>query len=308
MSYYTSDEGYEYEDDFEAYPVLRGATTGQEARRQRFEGVSVPTRQEIENKRAAGRGKPINRDRAQGNVPQVPANRPTRPPPGIPARQMPAAPNMAYRQPAFNPYDSDAIMEDPSVPSVPAKPAAQKDNKPKGPKPGSKTEADKRTPRQSELQILADPQKVFKKMMDTQVSLQIGELFGVSKPLSNMMQDAIRPKQAKTNYIEEPEQVKANLVRERPLTVSAAAYAPSKGSLIKLDITCNGRPITAIVDTGSQLNIIHKQIWKDVVRRPRDLSCSVTMNDANGGEGLHQGCVTNIPLMCGTSGKTRSVN
>ena len=131
---------------------------------------------------------------------------------GAPVSFIQPTPKDAIQSVSIDANNSDAIMEDPSVPSVPAKPAAQKDNKPKGPKPGSKTEADKRTPRQSELQILADPQKVFKKMMDTQVSLQIGELFGVSKPLSNMMQDAIRPKQAKTNYIEEPEQVKANLV------------------------------------------------------------------------------------------------
>lgn len=283
MAYYSSEEDYE---NFEVYPATRNTPAARPVRKQRFDGVFVPNRQDIENKRADGRGKPINKDRVQGKppvtLPQQPPQ-PVRRPPGIPANQFPTAPNMMHRAPAFDPYDSDAIMEDPAVQPQQMKP------KPKGNKTGGKTDIERRMPRQSELQTLTDTHKLFRKMMDTPVSLPIGDLFGVSKSLTNLMQDAIKPRPTKVGLAEE----------KRPL-VAAAALAPSKGSLIKLDISCNGRPITAIIDTGSQLNIVHKQIWRDIVRQPRDLTCSVTMNDANGGEGFLQGCVANIPLMCGS--------
>ena len=62
MSYYMTDKGYEYKDNFKAYPVLSRAIIGQKAQYQRFEGMSISTHKEIENKHVVERGKPINRD------------------------------------------------------------------------------------------------------------------------------------------------------------------------------------------------------------------------------------------------------
>lgn len=62
---------------------------------------------------------------------------------------------------------------------------------------------------------------------------------------------------------------------------------------------CDGTPVLAIIDTGSQLNIAHKKTWKNILSRPMDLSKSITMNDANREEGVLQGFVPNVPLTCG---------
>ena len=62
---------------------------------------------------------------------------------------------------------------------------------------------------------------------------------------------------------------------------------------------CDGVPITAIVDTGSQLNIISKAMWKSAIKRPMDIAKSLAMNDANGGEGILRGLVQHVPLSCG---------
>ncbi|KAG2741973.1 hypothetical protein P692DRAFT_20681097, partial [Suillus brevipes Sb2] len=69
--------------------------------------------------------------------------------------------------------------------------------------------------------------------------------------------------------------------------------------LIKIAMCCDGQTINAIIDTGSQLNIVNKHIWKTVINRPIDIAKSISMNDTNGGEGKLQGLVQNVPLDCG---------
>ena len=70
--------------------------------------------------------------------------------------------------------------------------------------------------------------------------------------------------------------------------------------LIKLHMECDGIPVVAIIDTGSQLNIVSKAIWKTVIKRPMDIAKSLSMNDANGGEGILWGLVQHVPLNCGS--------
>jgi hypothetical protein len=72
-----------------------------------------------------------------------------------------------------------------------------------------------------------------------------------------------------------------------------------KGRLLELRMECDGRPITAIIDTGSQLNVVSKDAWKNIICRPMDVQQVLTMNDANGGEGTLHGLVKNVPLGCG---------
>jgi hypothetical protein len=62
---------------------------------------------------------------------------------------------------------------------------------------------------------------------------------------------------------------------------------------------CDGKPISAIIDTGSQLNIVSRQVWKTQINHPIDVRRSISMNDANGGERKLQGLVENVPLTCG---------
>ncbi|KAG2112347.1 uncharacterized protein F5147DRAFT_526446, partial [Suillus discolor] len=54
-----------------------------------------------------------------------------------------------------------------------------------------------------------------------------------------------------------------------------------------------------LIDTGSQLNIVNKHVWKTIINRPIDIAKSVSMNDTNGGEGKLCRLVQNVPLDCG---------
>jgi hypothetical protein len=56
--------------------------------------------------------------------------------------------------------------------------------------------------------------------------------------------------------------------------VATSFVTRNRGVLIKLQMECDGKPVTAIVDTGSQLNIVSKAIWKTIIKRPMDIAKS----------------------------------
>jgi hypothetical protein len=63
---------------------------------------------------------------------------------------------------------------------------------------------------------------------------------------------------------------------------------------------CDGYPIQAIIDTGSQLNIVNEKVCKAKIRQPIDCSATLSINDVNGGKGKLTGFVENIPLDFGS--------
>ena len=152
---------------------------------------------------------------------------------------------------------------------------------------------DKRLPRKSAISNHVDPFKLLNHVLNAKVELAVGEVFGVSRELSQMLADSIKPKAAKA-------QVPVGLA-----TSGSGFRAKTRGLLIKVTMECDGNPIQAIIDTGSQLNIVSERTCKSLIRRPIDYSAPISMNDANGGEGKLTGVVENVPLDFG-SVKTRA--
>lgn len=115
------------------------------------------------------------------------------------------------------------------------------------------------------------------------------------------LREVLKPKPNPQNISQVSSSVnkKTNLVEvEKPFT-GTAVLTRAKEMLIRLRMECDRKPITAIIDMGSQLNIARSDIWKTVLRRPIDTKSTVSMNDANGGESRLNGLVPNVPLNCG---------
>ncbi|TFY52483.1 hypothetical protein EVJ58_g9992 [Rhodofomes roseus] len=148
--------------------------------------------------------------------------------PSIPAYGKPITVNPQR----FDAEDDDEIMED----DEPVPPAADKgEGKPK-PRTGPKPEPTKRVPKQSMVQAQVEPWNVLAKVLSAPVTLQVGEIFGISKEMTQHLQEALKPKPPKN-------------------VVATAFQARSKGTLILLRMVIDNQPITAIINTGSQLNI-----------------------------------------------------
>jgi len=129
---------------------------------------------------------------------------------------------------------------------------------------------------------------VLDHVLNAKVELAVGELIGVSRELSGQLANVIKFRPGK----------QAEAVG---LTTFGNSFrTKTRGLLIKITLECDGNPIEAIIDTGSQLNIVSEKICKSKIRRPIDFTASMSMNDANGGEGKLNGIVENVPLEYGS--------
>ena len=60
-----------------------------------------------------------------------------------------------------------------------------------------------------------------------------------------------------------------------------------------------GNPMTAIVDTGSEINILKEEIALAELHLPINMTQPIHMNDANGGVGHLEGYLPSVTLTCG---------
>ena len=180
------------------------------------------------------------------------------------------------RKSEYNRKNNDAIMEDISnikhmkhkmyPPGKPQDKARHQDDTP------TTHQTPERTMRQSKVSAQVKTIGVLNQVLNTHIDLVIGEVLRILKDLSALTPIA-------------------------PITTSF--FTKSHRLLIQLHMQCDGRPITAIIDTGSQLNIVNKNICDTKIVRPVDSKDKISIADANGGQGKLEGMVKDVPLNCG---------
>lgn len=140
--------------------------------------------------------------------------------------------------------------------------------------------------RASDVSKSVDPAKIAEKLLDLPVTLQVRDIAGSSREVASSLIDMLKLK-------------KVDTVSAASITPTSHLITSRTGSLIRLQMECNFKPVTFIVDTGSQLNIISEKVCKNIVRKPINTGEAITMNDANGGTGRLLGLVEDIPLKLG---------
>ncbi|CAL1712335.1 unnamed protein product [Somion occarium] len=268
-----------------AWPVTRTPKSTTAARKEKFEGVLMPPRKFLDKRDEKTRS-------AKGNKENVLPRKKNFEYPSNGKIPEPVPVDVERDIPVDN--HSDIIMDE-----------ELGMREPLGERNASKNlenhSPEKRIPRHSEIQAQVDRLNVLTKVLNTPVTLAVGEVFGMSKEMSTHLLDVLKPKPA--TKLQHVPKATAALARTsasfNSSAVSASFIARSRGTLIKLKMHCDNVPVDAIIDTGSQLNIAHEQIWKDVLARPMDKGRKISMSDANGGEGMLSGLVPNVPLNCG---------
>ena len=175
------------------------------------------------------------------------------------------------QRPVHDTADDDAIIEDLTQ-------ASQANKTPANPPAIDKKKA---VPRKSTVSSHVNPHDVMLKILNTPITLAVGEVVGASKEVSGLLQEVLKYKAQKSDT-----------------PIVSLVNNTSRGTLIRLNIECDNRVISAIVDTGSELNIIRKDVWKQI-GIPMDIRKQCTIHDANGGEGILHGLVENVSLKCG---------
>ena len=169
------------------------------------------------------------------------------------------------------------------------------------PKPISNSEKKQYGHRHSELSTQINPKDVVNSILDTQVALPIRQILGTSRELSNTLLEVMKQKNtiamtAQNQVIPimpsefRTKEVMNNQVQEEP---------GSSRDLIKWNVTIRGRPVTAIIDTGSEVNLINDQIAAQLIGVPMNTTKGIFMKDINGGVGRLEGCAEEIEIKCG---------
>ncbi|KZP29953.1 hypothetical protein FIBSPDRAFT_726795, partial [Athelia psychrophila] len=245
-----------------AFPVERAPKTTATRRKEVMDGVYMPPR----------RGPPMRPGANKENVPVA---------------KVPIQIPVETRKPEFDGRCDDMIIDD-DIPIRRIKNKRAADPEPvRNEETQPKDAFEKRViiPRQSEVSAHTRPMSILNQMLNTRIDLAFGEVLGMSKELSGLMCDKIKLKSIKA-----PPQA----------NVAASFQTKSRENLINLHMECDGRPIRAIIDTGSELNIVSKHVCDTRIRRPVDLRQTMAIADANGGRGKLIGMVENVPLHCGT--------
>ena len=212
----------------------------------------------------------------------------------------------------FDPTREDVIMEDDSAPVHPTsvKPSAERPNtgrpqygssankentppfRPNSRENGARPqygqsqnkEIVKPLPRQSAISEQAPPINVVNKLLNTPVTISVGEMIGSSKEVAAKLSELLKYRQQRASLEAVP--AVTHLTRAR------------KGELIVLPMKCQGVPVEFIVDTGSEINIVSEDIWHKI-GMPLDKSNKGSMADANGGLGSLMGTIEGVPLSYG---------
>lgn len=313
-----------------AFPVTRSESKANARRKEVMDGVYMPPRRTSGPN--TGRGKenqvPEKKDspsiprRApilQPNVPiPIPPNtfpQSRAPPQPVPRQAPKPAEDIPEQRPAIQKprYDGgreDAIMEDVSN----GKERRERGTA-TGPKQGKSIAKEvnlppaeeKRVPRHSDISANVKPADLLDQILNTRLDVGVGEILGVSRELSNLLHERLRVKAQRLSSHILPPQISAYTLPEpyeriRELIRARQPVPPPSNNgnhLIQIEMQCGGRDLAAIIDTGSQVNIISHELCSKKIKRPIDFRKSMRIYDANGNQGLLSGLIRNVLLSCG---------
>lgn len=158
--------------------------------------------------------------------------------------------------------------------------------------------------RKSEVAFQVNPVDILNQIFNEGITVRVGDLLALSKELSGHMIDKIKPKTTRLIAPPSASNVQTSFVNgiTKP-PIAKKVYDEERGELIELRMQYHDdeetRLITAIIDTGSQLNIISREACEKIIQRPIDNQRQTSMADANGGQETLDGIVADVPLHCG---------
>jgi hypothetical protein len=144
--------------------------------------------------------------------------------------------------------------------------------------------------RQSELSGTVDTRALLDRILNIEVPLSLREIMVTAKDLRTEFQELIKVKNVHA--------VLLGNSQDHPL-IANAGWPRTEGILIKIDMKTHGNDVCAIIDTGSQLDVVRADVAALKIQQAVDMSQVTNMNDANGGRGQLQGWIRDVEFTCG---------
>ncbi|KAJ6514374.1 hypothetical protein C8R47DRAFT_1206737 [Mycena vitilis] len=148
----------------------------------------------------------------------------------------------------------------------------------------------KNTGRYSDIQSTVQIPSIIDRILDLTIPMTVREAFVSSKEIRTGILDCIKLRNVKA--------VLLGNGQENPL-VAQWNWPRTEGVLIKIDVESRGHLISAIIDTGSQLDVVRADVAALKIQRPVDMTYVTNMNDANGGKGQLRGYIHDAEFNCG---------
>ncbi|KAJ7062201.1 hypothetical protein C8F01DRAFT_1252030 [Mycena amicta] len=325
--YLTVPKTVQFEEDAQVFEADRTIPSTREARRSTFKGVypparptptATPGRSPIRQKVRTGPPKsPLPptpsvtvKDAVPHDKPEESANplmSPQKPlslrPPTPPRSSLkkPSIPEVIpvdARAPRFHPEEEDEEMRAPPpirvrdipIPRDPVDAVRDKTEAERlGQRAGIKTHVVPN--RQSAISSTVNRADVTNRVLDTKVEVSLRELMEVSKEVRTDFSELIRVRNSKVVLMSAKKLPNA--------MVGNFAWPRTDGVLIRVEMVTGDSTLWAIIDTGSQLNVIRGELARQKIKRVVDMTCVISMNDANGGSGQLRGMIRGAELTCG---------
>jgi hypothetical protein len=268
----TVEEGYDETRVYASQRTERPMAKG--ARREVFDGVYIrpvkktasPEQKETGAEKSSKSPKPEPQNRRQFKKASSE---------GLKAREIP----VETRGPSFDPEDDDAIMEDVSKPAEGQKTGL-----------GAKASGEKKkSPPSAKVSDMTNLEGLFKRILDAQIPVSIGELTGVSKEIRTHLLDALKAKRAAVVG-------SAGVLYQAPSKLRPKL----KYNHIRVQIKYKDQNFKGIIDTGAHMNIMGPEMYEALRSDiPIDTSEALMMRDINGGQSRLLGAVLNVPIDLG---------
>jgi hypothetical protein len=143
----------------------------------------------------------------------------------------------------------------------------------------------KQVGRQSDISAGVGQTEVIDSILKAPITLTMEQLLSSSKAVTGQLAERMKLRNAKPTAT---------------VNNAMSRFLPSdKALLIKLPLQIGSHHVSAIVDTGSQLNIVRRDIYDKAIKVPMDPLRELVMNDANGGTGTLKGHVPLVELISG---------
>ncbi|KAJ7070468.1 hypothetical protein C8F01DRAFT_1244205 [Mycena amicta] len=147
--------------------------------------------------------------------------------------------------------------------------------------------------RQSAISATVNRGDVTNRALDARIEVSLRELLEVSKDVRADFTDMIRVRNPKAVLIS------MRKMSNESAVVGNYAWPRTDGILIRVDMVTGDSTICAIIDTGSQLNVVRGEAARQKIKRVVDTTCVIKMNDANGGSGQLRGMIRGAEFFCG---------
>ena len=72
-----------------------------------------------------------------------------------------------------------------------------------------------------------------------------------------------------------------------------------RSTLLEVPVTIGNTTYTAVVDSGSEINITRRDVWKNDIKVSMDPDVSMSLHDANGGNNWLLGLIPNLEIKIG---------